>query len=34
MNAEFATSKPAFRRILLESLAGVERALKAQKADN
>jgi aminopeptidase N len=34
MNAEFATSRPAFRRILLESLAGVERALKAQKADN
>ena len=33
MNAEFATSRPAFRRILLESLAGVERALKAQKAD-
>ena len=34
MNADFATSRPAFRRILLESLAGVERALKAQKADN
>jgi aminopeptidase N len=33
MNGEFAKSKPAFRRILLESLAGVERALKAQKAD-
>ncbi|MDP4756078.1 MAG: aminopeptidase N, partial [Aquiluna sp.] len=33
MNAEFAKSRPAFRRILLESLAGVERALKAQKAD-
>ena len=34
MNGEFATSRPAFRRILLESLAGVERALKAQQADN
>ena len=34
MNAEFASSRPAFRRILVESLAGVERALKAQQADN
>jgi aminopeptidase N len=34
MDGEFAKSRPAFRRILLESLAGVERALKAQKADN
>ena len=33
MASEFATSKPAFRRILLESLAGVERALLAQAAD-
>jgi aminopeptidase N len=33
MNAEFAASRPAFRRILLESLAGVERALRAQQAD-
>jgi aminopeptidase N len=33
MASEFATSKPAFRRILLESLAGVERALKAQAVD-
>jgi aminopeptidase N len=33
MAGEFATSKPAFRRILLESLAGVERALKAQAVD-
>ncbi len=34
MDADFASSRPAFRRILLESLAGVERALKAQQADN
>lgn len=34
MAQEFATSKPAFRRILLENLAGVERALKAQARDN
>ena len=34
MNQEFATSKPAFRRILLENLAGVERALKAQARDS
>jgi aminopeptidase N len=33
MASEFATSKPAFRRILLESLAGVERALRAQAVD-
>ena len=33
MASEFAISKPAFRRILLESLAGVERALKAQAVD-
>ena len=34
MNAEFASSRPAFRRILVESLAGVERALKAQAIDS
>ena len=34
MAKEFATSRPAFRRILLENLAGVERALKAQAKDS
>lgn len=34
MAEDFATSRPAFKRILVENLAAVERALRAQAADH